>query len=249
MKTFLVNLTLFLFIAVSVFVPEPSATEHKDNIDQKATERLKQMSDYLGDVKQFTVNTQNTLEDLLESGHRVDLDVFAKVIISRPNKIRAERRGDLVDQIFYYNGKTMTLFNPSQNVYSTEEAPDTYHGLFKFLYESLGFGIPISDLILNDTYTLLMQDVTLAQVIGKTYLDGVKCDHLLFSRPGVTFQVWVREGSIPLPMKYVVTDTATSERLSISARMNDWNVEPMIDDSQFTFVQPEGAQEIKFILF
>ena len=139
MKTFLVNLTLFLFIAVSVFVPEPSASQHKGNIDQKATERLKQMSDYLGDVKQFTVNTQNTLEDLLESGHRVDLDVFAKVIISRPNKIRAERRGDLVDQIFYYNGKTMTLFNPPQNVYSTEEAPDTFHGLFKFLYESLGF--------------------------------------------------------------------------------------------------------------
>lgn len=97
--------------------------------------------------------------------------------------IRSERKGDQITQIFYYNGKTLMLFNPTSNVYSTVEAPDTFYGLFKYLYESLGFGLPISDLILSDAFPLLMQDVTLAQIVGKTYIDGVKCDHLLFSRP------------------------------------------------------------------
>jgi hypothetical protein len=218
-------------------------------VDPAATEILKRMTDYLGSLEQFSVHTQNTLEDLISSNHRIDLDVSAKVIVSRPNKIRSERKGDKIDQIFYYNGKNLTLFNPGSNAYSTLEAPDSFYGLFKFLYESLGFGLPISDLILSDAFPLLMQDVTLAQAVGKTYIDGVRCDHLLFSRPGVDFQVWVNEGSKPLPLKYVVTDTATSSRLSITTRMNDWDVYPIVDISQFTFVQPEGAQSIKFIQF
>jgi len=218
-------------------------------IDRAATGILKRMTDYLGSVEQFSVHTQNSLEDLISSGHRIDFDVSAKVIVSRPDKIRSERKGDETNQIFYYNGENLTLFNPSSNVYSTVKAPDSFYELFKFLYESLGFGLPISDLILSDAYPLLMQDVTLAQAVGKTYIDGVRCDHLLFSRPGVDFQVWVSEGNNPLPLKYVVTDTATSSRLSITTRMNDWNVDPIVDDSQFTFVQPKEAQSIEFIPF
>lgn len=203
----------------------------------------------MGSVKHFSVHTQNSLEDLLISGHRIDLDVSAEVLVSRPNKIRSERKGELINQIFYYNGKILTLFNPDHNVYSTVEAPDTFYGLFKYLYESLGFSLPISDLIQSDAFPLLMQDVTLARIVGKTYIDGIRCDHLLFSRPGVDFQVWVSDGSKPLPLKYVVTDTATPARLSISTWMTDWNVDQIVDESQFTFVQPEGVQAINFLPF
>lgn len=216
-------------------------------VDPGAVEILKKMTDYLGGVNQFSVHTQNTLEDFTVSGDRIDIDVSAQVIISRPNKIRSERKGDLVNQIFYYNGNVLTLFNPASNMYSTVDAPDNFYELFQYLYESLGIGLPISDLVLSNSFELLMQDVTLAQVVSKTYIDGVKCDHLLFSRPGVNFQIWVADGAEPLPQKYVVTDTATSSQMSISSTMKDWDVEPLVDESQFTFVKPEGAQSINFI--
>lgn len=247
MKRFIHVFIFPLLLVVGLLVPESRA--ETPAIDPGATEILKRMTDYLGAVKQFSVHTQNTLEDLITSGHRVDLDVSAKVTVSRPNKIRSERKGDQVNQIFYYNGKTLTLFNPTYNVYSTVEAPDTFYGLFKYLYESLGFSLPISDLVHRDAFPLLMQDVSLAKVVGKTYIDGVRCDHLLFSRPGVDFQLWVADGAEPLPQKYVVTDTATSSQLSINTRMKDWDVEPLLDESQFTFVKPEGAQSINFIQF
>ena len=94
-------------------------------VDPAATKILQRMTDYLGSLKQFSVHTQNTLEDLLASGHRVDFDVSANVIVSRPNKLHAERKGDLIDQTFYYDGKTLTLYNPSDKVYATEPAPGT----------------------------------------------------------------------------------------------------------------------------
>lgn len=242
--------TLFAFtvFVLSVTVPIEARAE-TPAVDPAATEILKRMTDYLGSLKQFSVQTQNTLEEILNSGHRIDLDVSASVLISRPNKIRSERKGEMVDQVFYYDGKTLTLYNPSFNVYATEPAPDTFKGLFKYMYESLGFGIPVSDLVYPDSYSLLMQDVTFAAVIGETHINGVKCDHLLFSRPGVDFQIWVSDGNKPLPLKYVVTDTAMAGKLSITTVMTDWNVKPSVNDSEFTFLPPEWTQKISFMPF
>jgi hypothetical protein len=92
-----------------------------------------------------------------------------------------------------------------------------------------------------------MQDVNLAVVVGKTVIGGVKCDHLLFSRPGVDFQVWVAESGHPLPYKYVVTDTGTPALLSVSTIASNWNVAPDVADDRFTFVPPKGVKQISFM--
>jgi hypothetical protein len=216
-------------------------------VDPAATQILKRMTDYVGSLRQFSVRTQNTLEDLLDSGHRVDLDVSANVIVSRPNKLRAERRGDLIDQIFYYDGKTLTLYNPADKVYATEPALGTIEGLLDFARESLGLTVPAADLVYRYAFPLLMQDVTFAAVVGKTVINGVKCDHLLFSRPGVDFQVWVADSGRPLPHKYVVTDTGTPAMVSITTVMSGWNVAPGVPDSRFAFVAPKGTKQITFM--
>jgi hypothetical protein len=83
-------------------------------------------------------------------------------------------------------------------------------------------------------------------VIGKAVVGGVRCDHLLFSRPDVDFQVWVSEGKQPFPRKYVVTETATPEKFAITAFLNNWNIAPAVDDAQFKFVPPKGTQAITF---
>jgi len=216
-------------------------------VDPAATQTLKRMTDYLGGLQKFSVHTQNTLEDELESGNRIDLDVSASVLVSRPNKLFAERKGDLIDQVFYYNGKTLTLYNPSDKVYATESAPGTIEETLDFARESLGLTVPVADLVYRNAFPLLMQDVNLAVVVGKAVIGGVKCDHLLFSRPGVDFQVWVADSGNPLPYKYVVTDTGTPAQLSISTVMSDWNVEPTAADSRFTFVPAPGTKQISFL--
>jgi hypothetical protein len=216
-------------------------------VDPAATKILKRMTDYVGSLKQFSVRTQTTLEDLLDSGHRVDFDISANVIVSRPNKLRAERKGDVVSQIFYYNGKTLTLYNPSGKVYATEPAPGTIEGVLDFARESLGLTVPVADLVYRNAFPLLMQDVNFAKVVGKAVIGGVKCDHLVFSRPGVDFQVWVADTGKPLPYKYVVTDTGIPGRLSVTTVMSNFNVAPAVDDARFTFVPPQGVKKITFM--
>ena len=242
--------TLLALTTLAVVAAAPTVSRAQGaGVDPEAVKLLRRMTDYLGSLKQFSVRTQSTFEDVLDSGHRVDFDVSATVIVSRPNKIRAERKGELVDQVFYYDGKTVTLYNPTDKVYATVPAPGTFEGLFKFMYESLGVFIPVSDLVYPNAFPLLMQDVTFAVVVGKAVIGGVKCDHLLFSRPGVDFQVWVTDSGRPLPRKYIVTDRETPELLSVTAVMSDWNVAPAVADARFTFVPPKGTQAIDFMPF
>jgi hypothetical protein len=216
-------------------------------IDPAATRILQRMTDYLGSLKQFSVHTQNTLEDLLDSGQRIDRDISASVIVSRPDRLRAERRGELLDQVFYYDGKNLTLYNPSDKVSATETAPGTIEEMLDFARESLGLIVPAADLIYRNAFPLLMRDITSATLVGKAVIGGVKCDHLAFSRPDVDFQVWVADGDQPLPCKYVVTDKSTPALVSISSVMSDWHVAPTVPDASFTFVPSEGNMAISFM--
>jgi hypothetical protein len=249
-KTLNVRVSVALAAIVVLVFSAAVATEVRAQapaVDPAATKILKRMTDYLGSLKQFSVHTQNDVEDMLDSGHRVDYEVSASVVISRPNKLRAERKGDLTDQIFYYNGKTLTLYNPGDRVYATDPAPGTIQDTLTYAREKLGLVVPVADLVYPNAYPLLMEGVTLATMVDKSMIGGVRCDHLIFSRPGVDFQVWVADAGKPLPYKYVVTDTGTPALLSVSTVMSRWNVAPEVADARFTFVPPKGTKKIIFM--
>ena len=111
---------------------------------------------------------QSTLEELHVTGHRVDKDLASTVTVKRPNKMRAARAGGSMDQRFFYDGKTLTLYNPAEKVYATEAAPDTIERMIDFARETVGVLLPAADLLYRNVFPLLMQDVTLAAVVGKT---------------------------------------------------------------------------------
>jgi hypothetical protein len=216
-------------------------------VDPAAVRTLKRMTDFLDRLQQFSVSTDNTIEDLHVSGHRVDYDLTANVTVKRPNKVLADRAGELMDQHFFYDGKTLTLYSPAEKVYATAAAPETIEKMIDFARETVGILLPAADLLYRNAYPLLMQDVTLAAVVGKAVVGGVRCDHLLFSRPGADFQVWVTEGKQPWPRKYLVTETDSPARLSITTVFSDWNAAPALDDASFSFVPPKGTSATRFI--
>ncbi len=216
-------------------------------VDPAATQILQRMTEYLDGLTQFSVHTQNVVEDLLESGQRIDTVVSATVTVSRPNRLLAERRGEQVDQVFYYDGASLILYNPSDKVYASEAAPGTIEETLAFARASLGLLVPAADMVYRNAYPLMMQNVTSAIVVGKTVIRGVRCDHLAFSRPDVDFQVWVSDGDQPLPYMYVVTDKSTPSLVSVSTLMSEWNVSPDIADERFSFVPPEGVSKIDFM--
>jgi hypothetical protein len=215
-------------------------------VDPVAVQTLKRMSDHLEGLQQFSVETQSIVEEMRYSGHRVDLDLEANVTVKRPNKLSAVRSGEVMNEQLFYDGKTLTLYRPSDKTYATATAPDTIEKMVDFARETVGILLPAADLVYRGAYPLMMKDVTLAAVVGKTVVGGVRCDHLLFSRPGVDFQIWIAEGKQPWPCKYVVTETDTPSRLSITTFLSGWNTSADVPDAKFKFTPPKGTRAIPF---
>jgi len=213
-------------------------------VDPAAVQKFKRMTDFLDGLQQFSVNTQSIIEEMRFSGHRVDFDLSAKVAVKRPNKLSAARSGQLLNEQLFYDGKTLTLYRPSDKTYASATTSDTIEKMIDFARETVGILLPAADLVYRGAYRLMMQDVSLAAVVGQTVIGGVKCDHLLFSRPGVDFQIWIAAGKQPWPCKYVVTETDTPSKLSITTFLSGWNLKPAVQDAQFNFVPPKGAKAI-----
>jgi hypothetical protein len=240
--------TAWLALGVStmlVTVPADAGAQ-APAVNPEAVRMLKRMTDHLAGLQQFKVRAHNIIEDVHSPGHRVDYDVSGSTTVKRPDKLRFERTGEL-NQRFYYDGKAMTLHNPLQNVYATQRAPDTIEKMIQLARETIRIVMPAADLVYRDAFPRLTEDLTLAVVVGEALVNGVKCDHLLFSRPGADFQVCVARGKRPWPMKYVVTETDSPSRLSITTYFSDWNAAPEVDDAQFKFVPPKGATAIEFM--
>jgi hypothetical protein len=216
-------------------------------VDPAALQIVKRLTDTMNGLNQFSMHTENTLEDVLPSGLRVDMGVSADVTVSRPNKLRAVRRGDLVDQDFYYDGKTIALYNPNEKVYATQAAPATIDGMLDFVLGKLGLGVPAGDLIYSNAYPLMTQGLTAAAVIGKSLINGVKCDHILLAKAGIQVQIWVADSGPALPCKYIVTDLTTPQQLSITTVVSKWNTAAKATDASFAFTPPKGTMKIDFM--
>jgi hypothetical protein len=216
-------------------------------VDPAAVQIFKRMTDYLGGLQRFSVDTQNTSEDVLDSGQKIQYDISASVVIQRPDKLRAERKGDLVSQVIVYDGKTLTIYNAADHYYAVAAAPDNLDDTLHFARDSLDIVPPVGDLVYRNAFDLLTAHVTSAKVIGKSVIGGVKCDHLAFTGPVVDWQIWIADQDKPLPRKYVITTKNDPAQPQYMVFMSNWNVAPTVSDALFRFTAPQGAKQTDFV--
>ena len=138
-----------LGVGIPMLAVPASAASDAPAVDPAALRILKQSTDLLDGLQQFKLSTQNIIEDMHASGHRVDYDLSANVTVKRPNKLRADRTGQLMNQRFFYDGKALTLYSPSEKVYATQAAPETVEKMISFARETVGVLLPAADLVLQ----------------------------------------------------------------------------------------------------
>ena len=216
-------------------------------IAPEAQRLLKASTDFLASQQQFSADTRNTLEVVLKSGQKIEFNHQARMSAQRPNKLRAERTGDLVDQVFVYDGKTLTLHNPQAKAYAQVAAPDTLEGMLEFARTKLDIVAPAGDLLNKNAYDILMDGVTDGFVVGKAVIEGVRCDHLAFRAPHVDLQMWIQEGAQPLPRKMVITTRDLDNAPQYAVTMTKWNLQPKFNAQTFSFTPPAGAKKVDFL--
>lgn len=237
-----------LALVMAAALPE-SAVAQPTDIDPQAEKLLRASTDFLASQKQFSLVTRSTLEIVLDSGQKIQFDHTLRQSVQRPNRLRAERVGDLVDQVFYYDGKTLTLYNPGGKYFATVPAPGTLEEALEFARVKLDIVAPAGDFIDKNAYEILMTDVNSGFVVGKSMVEGVRCDHLAFRAPQVDWQIWIQEGKQPLPRKLVITSRDVVNAPQFEVTVTKWNLNPRFTANEFSFSAPRGAKKVEFLPF
>ena len=223
--------------------PAPKAAPAAE-IDPKAIDALKAMGAELRALKAFALRSETTTDEVLDNGQKVQFGGTVDFRVRRPNGLRVEVLSDRKQRQFFYNGKTLTLYGPTNGYYASIAAPPTIGELVQVLDQKYGLQFPLTDLFLWGTDKDGLDDIKSAIYIGPSRIGGVDCDHYVFRQADVDWQIWIERGKTPLPRKLVITTTSEPAQPQYVAVLK-WDLAPKLDDKMFTFVPAKGAQRIE----
>jgi hypothetical protein len=216
-------------------------------MEPQAEKLLRRMSDYLTGLQKFTVRTENSIEAVLTSGQKLQFTSPAMASVWRPNRLRADRKGDILDQEFFYDGKNLTLYNPKEKLYATVAAPPTLDAMLDFAREKLDVIAPGAELLYTNAADKMLKESSSGFVVGPSVVGGVKTMHLAFRGAEVDWQIWIEDGNKPLPYKFILTSKKVAGEPQFTVLMRSWDLSPKLTDKEFTFTPPKGAKKIEFL--
>jgi hypothetical protein len=212
--------------------------------DASAIKALDKMAAYLRTLKAFQVRSETSRDDVLDNGQTVAFAGVVDMVVERPNRLRAEVTSDKQHRMYFYDGKSFSLWARRVNYYATVPAPPTLRALADTLAEKYNIEMPLADLFYWGERRGA-GDLETAVDVGPSQVGGVTCEHYAFRQKGADWQVWLQEGDYPLPRKLVITTTTDQARPQFTSVMT-WNLAPSFNDSAFTFVPPKDARRIAF---
>jgi len=233
--------------------PTPQAGKESHQVERaKAPEPdplqvLQKMCDFLKSQQQFTYKAEVTDDQVYAGGKKLQYGIDMETFVRRPDRVRVNAEGDLVDKQFYFDGKTITLYDKDENVYGTMEVPPDIESALDKANKEFGVRVALTDLASPKLCEHIGKKVKHSLYVGLHKVRGVPCHHLSFDGDEVQLQVWIDAGDQPLPRKVVLTHKDLPSSPQWTAYLGDWNFTPQLSDNLFAFTPPQGAEKIKFI--
>ncbi|HOW46806.1 MAG TPA: DUF2092 domain-containing protein [Rubrivivax sp.] len=222
------------------------AAQAANPVNPDAVQALKDMGAHLQSLKRFQVSTELTGERVLVDGQKLQHTATASMDVERPNKLRVRMASARSQRELFYDGKTVTLFTPAQNYYSTVAFTGTLGELVERLEDKYSVEVPLSDLFVWGTPAAPVDKLESAMNAGQDFIGGDLCDHYAFRQGKFDWQIWITAGAKPLPRKLVITNRADEARPQ-SVSLIDWNLKPSFTNAVFRFVAPKGATAIEIV--
>jgi hypothetical protein len=215
-------------------------------IEPKAKQVLQGMSEYLANLPEFTLVADTVDEVVLHSGQKLQFPSTSQIYVQRPNRLRSDRVGGDVDVSLFYDGSKLSLFGRKRSLYATTEAPATLDKAIDFARKDLHMDAPGADLIYSTPYEILTEDVVGGRYLGEAQLDGVNTHHLAFEGNETNWEIWIEDGPMPLPRRFVITSKKVLSHPQFTVRLHHWDASPLLTREMFTFKPPEGAEQMTF---
>jgi hypothetical protein len=225
----------------------PAASAAAPVVAEQADRLLKQMSDYIGSADQFTFHADISFDHVLPSGQKLQYSAIEDVAMRRPGGLYVEWHGDLGDRQFWYDGKSVALYDPAAPFYASEAAPPDIDSMLDSLVPRLDFAPPLTDFLYHDPYQSARRKVQYGIYLGINDVNGRSCHTLAFVEQEIDWQIWIDTGPQLIPCKLVITYKSQPGQPQFIAIFADWNLAPGIAEAIFTPELPSGTERILFL--
>ena len=241
------HLRWLLPVLVAAIAVWPAASHAQaEAIDPEALKLLRRSTDYVAGLKELRVEINSSIEAVVATGEKLQFDNHVSVTVRRPNRMRIERVGEIVNQVFYYDGTSLSVSFPDARYHASMAAPATIEATLDFARDQLDVIAPGADLMYKNAFDRLTDGLTSAYVVGGAVVAGVRCDHLAFRNPEVDWQIWIERGAKPLPRKLVVTSKKMPQSPQFIAVISKWDTAPKISDALFSFTPVKGSRKVEW---
>ncbi len=182
-----------------------------------------------------------------KNGQKIQTLADSRFAVRRPGELRIDRVSPNGRVVFRDDGKQLSVYNGDQNLYATAPAPGDLDQAADEARKQLQVDAPGVDLLASNPYQALTEGVTAGRYIGLEPMGGgVMAHHLAVTKKNVTYQIWIRDGSTPVPLRYVVTGKDLRGAPQFTIELRNWQPNAAVGDDSFRFTPPPGATRVAF---
>ena len=205
------------------------------------------MGSYLAGASEFSFRADVTYDAESPEEPKLQYGGIARVALRRPNQLHVEYDGDEDTRTIVIDGQTFTFYDRENELYARTDVSSPIDAAIDQVFEQYGFSVPIADLVYTDPYRTLTENAQSGSVVGRHAVDGVECDHLVFTQEAIDWRIWIEDGPRPVPRKLTITYKTEPGSPQYTARLSNWDFAPRFSDHYFTFEPPPDAAEIEFM--
>jgi hypothetical protein len=216
-------------------------------IDPVADHVLRQSCEFLAQTKAFSVHAEIWKDEVLPSGHKIQVTRSVEMELRRPDRLHVEQRAHHRGRSIWYDGKTVTVMDREVSTYGVADAPATVDETLDVLAGQYGITVPLEDLAVADPYGSAIKNAIAGGYFGDEPVLGVSCRHIGFSTEQIDWQVWVADGAQPLPQKLVITYKNEEQSPQYIAIFSKWALTGRAADLAFEFLPPRGSERVPLI--
>ena len=204
---------------------DPTPATPVSEQDPAARALLLEMARFIARAPGLRVTMRSEYDAIQADGQRIEFGERRQILMQRPDKFRVEvERSDGERGTVVFDGRWITVFKPSDNVYARVEKAGNVDQALVYMVRDLHATMPLARMFTTGFPASLDQRVTSVALVEEFSLFDVPTDHLAVRSDEVDMQLWIARGQEPLPRRVVITYKNAPGQPQFRADLYDWKI-------------------------
>ena len=170
-------------------------------IEPEAMAAMDRMSAALRALPGFRFDADVTMEEVLETGQKLQFGGKLQVSARKPNGFRIAARADTMDREYIFDGQSLTIFAPRYGYYASMPAPPSNGQTIDKARTEYGIELPLVDLFIWNSDQTMRSRIRSALALRPETTEGPTCFHYAFRQEPVDCPTTTEDGARAQPCK------------------------------------------------